>query len=83
MNITEFFESKSEVFREIPDTNLEISNFCRLRNVVTKEWFGRLVYEADLRGIAEGATSVQMKGVVLRTNNPGILFAHRRLREAA
>lgn len=83
MNITEFFEADGEVFREVPNTNLEISNFCRLRNVVTKEWFGRLLFAADLKGVAEGITPVDLKTVVMRTERPGIFFADRHRAEAA
>lgn len=77
MNITEFYEAENEVFRRIPNTDLEISNFCRIRSYYTKDWYGRLLFAADLKGVAEGITPVGLKAVVVKSKNPGIFFAHR------
>ncbi|MFK4809691.1 hypothetical protein ACI3KW_05710 [Devosia sp. ZW T5_3] len=84
MEIKEFFESASEVFRPLPNNpELEISNFLRIRYADGSGWYGRVIYQADLLGLVEGHTPVELKGVIQRTNNPGVLWADRRRAEAA
>ena len=84
MEIKEFFESDSEVFRPLPhNPELQISNFARIRYADGRGWYGRVVYKADLLGLVEGYTPFTMKGVIQRTNNPGVLWADRLRAEAA
>lgn len=78
--MTEFFEflnAPSETFRDVPGTNLEVSNYGRLRNIITKAWYGRIIYQADLEGVTDGSKPVWLKEVVELTDKPTVYFVHR------
>lgn len=83
MNITDFINAPDECWRDIPTTNLEASSYGKIRNVMTKAFYGEIVYLEDLHGILSGAIPVWRKGCVVMTPAPRSYFKHRSRTEKA
>lgn len=77
MKITEFINAPEESWRDIPNTNLEASSYGRIRNIITKAWYGEVVYMDDMADILAGKLAIWTHGVVSLTNSPRSYFLRR------
>ena len=78
MDIIDFINAAEECWRDVPNTNLEASSYGRIRNIITKAFFGEVRFLEDLSGILSGNIPVWEMDSVVMTPAPRSYFRHRK-----